>query len=103
MKKILTLFSLILFLLGIAQFAMAQVENFTTPGEGTWVCPPGVTSVTVECWGGGGAGGGGSHGGAVVRGGGGAGGGYVKSTIAVSPGQSYNFQSRCRWYRHCTY
>ena len=33
----------------------ATVDPFTT--SGTWTCPVGVTTVSVECWGGGGAGG----------------------------------------------
>lgn len=37
-------------------FVNAQVVE--TPPTGNWICPAGVTSVTVECWGGGGAGGG---------------------------------------------
>ena len=56
--------------------------------SGTWECPVGVTSVTVECWGGGGAGG--SATGGTTRGGGGGGGGsYVTNTIAVVPGTTY--------------
>ncbi len=92
------LFKLFLILFWFNAVCQGQtIEIFDTPGEGTWVCPPGVTSVTVECWGGGGSGGGGINGsgltsGGVARGGGGAGGGYVKSTIAVTPGQSYNFK-----------
>jgi hypothetical protein len=59
-------------------------------GSNTWTCPEGVTSIQVEAWGGGGGGGGATNG--VGRGGGGgAGGAYVKySTVAVSPGTTYN-------------
>jgi hypothetical protein len=39
-------------------FASAATETFNTAGTFNWVCPGGVTSVQVECWGGGGAGGG---------------------------------------------
>ena len=59
------------------------ISNIAYTASGTWTCPPGVTSVTVECWGGGGAGGG-----ATVNntcGGGGAGGSYATSTISVIP------------------
>lgn len=56
-----------------------------TSGTGTWVCPQGVTSVIVECWGAGGGGGGGNSQGA----GGGGGGGYAKNTITVTPGTTY--------------
>ena len=35
------------------------VVSYTTPGTYSWVCPAGVTSVTVQAWGAGGAGGGG--------------------------------------------
>lgn len=61
------------------------VETFDAPGATGWNCPAGVTSVQVECWGGGQSGGG--PGGA---GGGGDGGDYAKSTVAVTPGASYD-------------
>ena len=35
---------------------MAQVV-FTANGTGSWTCPTGVTSVTVDVWGAGGSGG----------------------------------------------
>ncbi len=77
----------------LSAMANAQtVETFNTPGSGTWTCPSGITTVTVECWGGGGAGGGGvATGTGAARGGGGAGGGYAKKIIAVTPGNNYNF------------
>lgn len=53
----------------------------------TWVCPAGVTSVKVECWGGGGNGGTRST---TGSGGGGGGGAYAKkNALTVSPGTSY--------------
>ncbi|WP_139149615.1 GEVED domain-containing protein [Flavobacterium caeni] len=61
-----------------------------TPGPGTWVCPPGVTSVTVETWGGGG-GGGYSRGLAGNGAGGGGGGGYTTATFAVTAGTTYHY------------
>lgn len=92
MKQLFRFLSILSLLFGVNSVCHAQAaELFTTPGVGTWVCPIGITSVTVECWGGGGAGGGGSYGGAVVKGGGGAGGGYAKKTITVVPGLTYTF------------
>ena len=57
---------------------------FTTPGGYTWVCPAGVTSVSVVC-----VGGGSSGNGAIGAAGGGGGLGY-KNNIPVTPGQTYN-------------
>ena len=65
---------------GTTQTPAAQTASFTTTGAGTWLCPPGVTSVQVECWAGGGGGGGGNG----VGGGGGGGGGYARvNALAV--------------------
>ncbi len=70
-------------LLGIAQTSVPF--SSTT----TWVCPAGVTQITIEAWGGGGAGGGAT--GNPSAGGGGAGGAYVKNTtLSVTPGTTYN-------------
>ena len=63
------------------------VVTYTT--SGTWTCPAGLTSVTVQCWGGGGAGGG-VLSAALVGGGGGAGGSYARSILSVTPSASYN-------------
>ena len=62
-----------------------------TQATSTWLCPTGVTSIDVELWGGGGAGGSASNGTTQTRtaGGGGAG-SYVKKTLTVVPGTSYN-------------
>ena len=59
--------------------------------SGTWVCPPGVTSVQVECWGGGGAGGSALKGASgTAIGGGGAGGAFAKvNSYTVTPGATY--------------
>lgn len=54
----------------------------------TWICPPGVTSVTVTAWGGGG-GGGGVAADTNKASGGGAGGQFAIKVIAVTPGTSY--------------
>ncbi len=67
-------------------FAQAPV-TYNTPGNYIWVCPPGVTSITVECWGAGGGGGQRTNNG--VSGGGG-GGGYASSVVTVTPGNSYD-------------
>jgi hypothetical protein len=76
--------SLILFLLVvIVQYGFSQtVVNFTSPGAQTWVCPPNVSQITVQCWGGGGSG---------ISGGGpgGGGGAFASKSILVTPGTSY--------------
>lgn len=72
-----------------AQSCSTQCYTYTTSGASTWVCPPGVTSVTVQCWGGGGAGGGVNATSVVSAGGGGAGGSYSSGTVAVSAGTTY--------------
>lgn len=71
---------------------MAQVLLTVSDGqEKGWLCPAGVTSITVHCWGGGGAGGG-----ILARpasGGGGAGGSYAyKAVIPVTPGEYYQYR-----------
>lgn len=66
---------------------------FNTAGPATWTCPPGVTTVQVECWGGGGAGGSAfrtPNSGTVQYAGGGAGGAYARvAAYAVRPGNIY--------------
>jgi hypothetical protein len=66
--------------------AQTQTQTFTT--NGTFTVPPGITSITVECWGGGGGGGGAATSNSAVGGGGG-GGAYTLSTITVTPGTPY--------------
>ncbi|HEY2638952.1 MAG TPA: hypothetical protein VGI66_03585 [Streptosporangiaceae bacterium] len=59
----------------------------TAVGSSTWPCPPGVTSVLVECWGAGASG-------ATANGNNGQGGGggeYVAATVAVTPGNNYSY------------
>lgn len=76
------------FICGNSSFSQT-VETFNTAGASTWVCPTGVTSITVEAWG---AGGGGQRAnGNPSAGGGGSGGGYVRTTYVVTPGATYNF------------
>ncbi|HBE43384.1 MAG TPA: hypothetical protein DDW27_19725, partial [Bacteroidales bacterium] len=65
---------------------LGQSQTFTT--SGTFTVPPGVTAITVECWGGGGAGGGTTANNAR-GGGGGAGGAYAKKALSVTPGTNY--------------
>jgi autotransporter-associated beta strand protein len=74
--------------------ADAATETFNTEGTVSWVCPAGVTSIQVECWGGGGAGGSGRK--SVTgtntsqNGAGGGGGAYARRVaVPVTPGQSY--------------
>ena len=71
--------------------ADGATDIFNTAGTFNWVCPPGVTTIQVECWGGGGAGGGASKTGtANVGGGGGGGGAYAARTaVPVTPGNTY--------------
>lgn len=63
------------------------VQTFTV--SGSWYCPPGVTSVTVETWGGGGSGGGVKN--TNEAGGGGGGGAYNTGVQAVVGGTVYNY------------
>jgi len=61
--------------------------SWFTGGTFSWLCPPGVTAVSVVCIGGGGGGSGGSNNGLASGGGGGA--LAYKNNISVSPGTSY--------------
>ncbi len=62
--------------------------TFTTPGTNTWLCPPGITTVLVECYGGGGGGGAGT----TKEADGGGGGAYANRTsMPVTPGTTYTF------------
>jgi hypothetical protein len=64
--------------------ATAGQQEYTTPGSYSWICPSGVTRVSVVCVGGGG-------GAANDEAGGGAGGGLAwKNNISVIPGQTYS-------------
>ena len=69
-------------------WGQAQSSSYTTAGTQNWLCPAGVTSITVKCWG---AGGGGGRGYTTngAAGGGGGGGAYAQSTISVTPGTIY--------------
>lgn len=61
-----------------------QVE-YTSPGTYSWICPAGVTSVSVVCVGGGGWG---NFSGTLLHGGGGGALAYTNN-ISVTPGNSY--------------
>ena len=83
------LISFLVFILSII-FLNSQAQTVQTyTSSGTWVCPAGVTSIKVECWGGGGAGGGANQ--TTTGGGGGGGGSYNVNTFAVVPGIIYPF------------
>jgi hypothetical protein len=71
----------------LAENVSAQTTS-TFTASGNWICPQGVTSVTVEAWGGGGRGGNSSGGSGAASGGGG--GAYAKKTITVTPGNTYS-------------
>jgi hypothetical protein len=68
-------------------FGQKVIDSFTTAGTKTWICPAGITSIQVECWGAGGGGAGASASSNLYAGGGGAGGNYAKNAlITVVPG-----------------
>jgi trimeric autotransporter adhesin len=77
----------------IATEANSQSQTFDNPANNgitnKWTAPPGVTSITVECWGAGGAGGGSLSN--NRSGGGGGGGAYKKEVlVSVTPGVTYD-------------
>lgn len=65
---------------GVSTVTPPGQDAYTTPGTYSWICPPGVTSVSVVCVGAGGSG---------YAGGGGGGGLGWKNNISVTPGESY--------------
>ncbi len=81
----------LLAMLAAAPPAQADSTIYAVAGSGTWIAPPGVTSIAIECWGGGG--GGGSDLTSIIGGGGGGGGGaYARvNTFAVIPGNPYSY------------
>lgn len=75
-----------------AEEAFGQCEPIgpiTSIGNGVFIVPEGVNSITVEVWGGGGKGGRATSN--NTRAGGGGGGAYSRSTFSVTPGQSFNY------------
>ncbi len=90
MKRIVLFRALLLsFFIGLAFIANSQTtDTYSTAGSFTWTCPPGVTSVTVQCWGGGG--GGYDAAGSARAGTGGGGGAFAQyTTLSVTPNTSY--------------
>ena len=68
-------------------FVIGQ-EEYTSPGTYTWICPEGVSSISVVVVGGGGGGDAGSD--IITTGGGGAGGALAyRNNVSVIEGQSY--------------
>lgn len=61
------------------------VWNFRTPGVHSWVCPVGITTLRVRCWGAGGGGGASTPTAGGTEGHGGGGGEYAEKTITVVP------------------
>ena len=80
MKRTTFLYCLAVLLATLALPAGAATV-YTFVSSGVWICPEGVTSVQVECWGGGGAGGAAkASSGSGLAGGGGGGGVGVGAT-----------------------
>lgn len=76
-----------------SQSQTITTTTLTTPGDGTFKVPAGVTSLNAECWGAGGAGGGVSSGLSLFGGGGGGGGAYNNvATFGVTPATVLNFK-----------
>ncbi|HOW25380.1 MAG TPA: DUF11 domain-containing protein [Bacteroidales bacterium] len=63
-------------------------EVFTASGDGTWTAPAGISTIVVELWGGGGCGDAGTW---FYTNGGGGGGAFSRSSLSVTPGQTYNY------------
>ena len=63
----------------------AGTTTVTYTGDGTFVIPTGITSITVKTWG---AGGGGGAGGTSGVGGAGGGGGFAQATLTVTPSET---------------
>lgn len=84
------LFIVCLHLLCLTSIHGQTTTTVSATGNGTFIVPCGVNTITIEAWGAGGAGGGSTS----NNYGGGAGGGsgaYVKSTYTVTPGQTINY------------
>lgn len=72
---------------GVRPQGTSSSTSVTYDISGTFIAPPNVNTVTVECWG---SGGNGPAGDSVNAGGGGGGGAYATSIIAVTPGVVYD-------------
>jgi hypothetical protein len=77
-------------------YQLSIASLYTSPGRYTWICPAGVTSISVLCVGGGGAGGYyvSTTANAGANGGGGAGYAYMYD-YPVTPGNGYTVQVGC--------
>ena len=83
---------LLTFVCSLILIQVASATSVTLTTGTSWLVPPGVTSVDVECWGGGGAGGSATKVLNNAWGGGGAGGAYAKkSSISVTAGNPYSY------------
>lgn len=71
-------------------WGQSQTLTANTAGDYFWVCPNGITSITVSCYGGGGAGT--RAGSNNTPAGGGGGGAFSSSTISVIPGTTYGIR-----------
>lgn len=73
----------------ITNIVLAQAQTITASTAGTyyWLCPNGVTSVNIKCYGAGGGGGRAAANNTACGGGGG--GAYASSTLTVTPGTIY--------------
>ena len=77
----------ILLMGGFTKGFAVTVLPFEKPGNYFWECPPGVSFISVECYGGGGGAGGAGDG--KCSSGGGSGGAYASNTVSVIPGKKY--------------
>jgi hypothetical protein len=84
------LIACLLMVTAAVQPTYAGSDTFTTAGNGNWIAPAGVTSITVACWGGGGGGGADTNNNNGAGGGGG-GGAYALTTYTVVPGNTYTY------------
>ena len=90
-------------LLGVSGASAGQ-DAYTTSGTYSWVCPSGVSSVSVVCVGAGGGGKGRPNTCCGAGGGGGGGGGLsYANNVAVSSGTSYTVVVWCLWNRRLIY
>ena len=72
-----------------SSYATLTLISSTFSYSGSWVCPSGVYSITIQLWGAGGGGGGCNASYTTV--GGAAGGSYVSTTLTVTPGNTYYY------------
>ncbi|MDO8317423.1 MAG: choice-of-anchor D domain-containing protein, partial [Flavobacterium sp.] len=82
------LYSTLIFIL-ITSLGFSQSQTFSTAGSSTFTVPAGISMVQIEAWGGGGKGGTRTTAGTSGGGGGGA---YVKKSVNVTAGTTYNLQ-----------